>query len=171
MARDFGFFEKKYYFMCMGGLIECVYLNHKHAVRGRPEEDVGSPGTVVTNICEPSCGCWESTPTLWKSSRIRNRSHLSGPMKLLNGNFIFSGFCPYCEPRRSVLRSTTKLLMSSWYLMKSSVYRKHWQFVLFSMCFKNRTNLKKNLFSQDREFWPTKMSHQNHFDRECFPGL
>lgn len=134
----------------MGGLIACVYLNHKHAVRGRPEEDVGSPGTVVTNICEPSCGCWESSPTLWKSSRIRNRSHLSGPMKLLNGNFIFSGFCPYCEPRRSVLRSTTKLLRLSWYLMKSSVYRKHWQFVLFPICFNKRTNLKNFFFSRQR---------------------
>ena len=27
-----------------------------------PEEGTGSPGTGVTDGCEPSCGCWKLNP-------------------------------------------------------------------------------------------------------------
>jgi hypothetical protein len=30
----------------------------------KPEEDSGSPGTGVTDGCEPPCGCWNQTQVL-----------------------------------------------------------------------------------------------------------
>lgn len=47
----------------MGVLPACDCVCHVHAwCPWRPEEGAGSPGTGVTGICEPSCGCWEPNP-------------------------------------------------------------------------------------------------------------
>lgn len=48
--------------MCIGVWPTNVSVHHKHAsYPQRPEEDTGSPGTVVIDGCEaqPLCGCWE----------------------------------------------------------------------------------------------------------------
>lgn len=47
----------------MSLLPACMFVQHVCAqCLWRPEEDIGSPGTVVTNECEPSHGCWEANP-------------------------------------------------------------------------------------------------------------
>ena len=38
----------------------------------RPEQGVGSPGTEVTNGCEPPCGCWALSWHLLKHSQSPN---------------------------------------------------------------------------------------------------
>ena len=39
-----------------------VYVRAPHPlVPEEPEEGIGSPGTGVTDGCEPPCGCWEQS--------------------------------------------------------------------------------------------------------------
>ena len=49
--------------MCVDILPACMSVHRvlPGALR-RPEEGVGSPGTGITDGCEPPCGCWESNP-------------------------------------------------------------------------------------------------------------
>lgn len=51
------------YAFCVSECLECASVNHLHArFLQRLEEDVGSPGTRVTDDCEPLCRFWESNP-------------------------------------------------------------------------------------------------------------
>ena len=41
----------------------CIYVHYLCPwYPGRTEEAIGSPGVVVTDGCEPPCGCWELNP-------------------------------------------------------------------------------------------------------------
>ena len=45
--------------MCMGNLHECMSVHHTCTVPTKPEENIVSLGTRVTEGCEPPYGCWE----------------------------------------------------------------------------------------------------------------
>lgn len=86
-------FEKNYYCMCMGLLLACVFVYHEHIVPRRPEVGFGFPETVVKNSCELPCRRWESNShPLEEEQSSFPLSHVSSPMKLPNGNFIFNRF-------------------------------------------------------------------------------
>ena len=52
-----------FYFMCTGVWLVCTSVLHVHAVPTRAEECGRSPG-IVTDSCEPPCGCWEEQSVL-----------------------------------------------------------------------------------------------------------
>ena len=49
--------------MCTSVLPACMSGRHDiGAMPLEPEEGIRSPGTGVTDTCEPLCGCWEPNP-------------------------------------------------------------------------------------------------------------
>jgi hypothetical protein len=54
-------FTRFLYFMCRSVLPSFIHVNQIHACcPQRPEEDVRSPGTRDTDVCEMPCRCWGS---------------------------------------------------------------------------------------------------------------
>lgn len=50
-------FKDLFIFMCMGVLFACVLGTACIQCLWKPEEGSGSPGTGITNSCQPLCGC------------------------------------------------------------------------------------------------------------------
>ena len=56
------------------------YLHHMHApCLWRPEEGTGYPGTVVTEGCEPPCGCWEMNAVPLEDQLVLSPEPLPSP--------------------------------------------------------------------------------------------
>lgn len=49
---------KKKIYLLRGGCMFCLHVHHMQALR--PAEGFRSPGTGITDVCEPPCECWES---------------------------------------------------------------------------------------------------------------
>lgn len=63
--------------MCMTDFLAYVSRHHTHVVQRRSEEDIGSPGTEVTDGFKPSCGCWESKLILREDQSMHSTAELS----------------------------------------------------------------------------------------------
>lgn len=56
------FLKKLLYVICIGALLECVFVYYVTVRCPQRSEGVGSPGIGVKDACVPLCGCWESNP-------------------------------------------------------------------------------------------------------------
>lgn len=54
-------FFRFYYSICMDILPACMYMYGTHVLQ-KSEENIRSPGTIITGDCELLCGCWELNP-------------------------------------------------------------------------------------------------------------
>ena len=51
-----------FYFMCVSILATCMAVHMYARCPQKSEEGIRSPGTRVTDGCEPPCGCWKVNP-------------------------------------------------------------------------------------------------------------
>lgn len=75
-----------YFAFYVSVLSTCMCMHHVHIYcMWRPQKDIRSPGTRVTDHCEPPAGCWDWTRIFCeRSSALSCWSILPAPFKIVN---------------------------------------------------------------------------------------
>lgn len=73
----------------------------------RIEECIGSPGTEVTDYCEPPYACWDLNPVLGRTV-LSKLSHLSSSLKMGSCSVVHPGLNPL-DPNVPSFQSSVSL--------------------------------------------------------------